>query len=392
MGAEAFREYRRAYNIGDDDMKSTNKQLCFDDYDIEIINRDDRDILFDIISDLECDFIGFNESNMPYLRSPVDLILCVDRGKTKSEFWAKYRRMYDMCNNQINFYDTYKIPKKSKGYRTICSAKSELALYQKYILNNILNNVTPDSHAMAYRKGISFKDTAKEHIGKDIVVKIDIKDFFHSVTEKMVYKVFDRNTSYEKSIKMLFTKLCTVDNHLPQGACTSPALANLAFKSIDEEISELCNKQRISYTRYSDDMYFSGQGFNPYELIYSVKGILYRNKFSANDEKTRIYYQGVQQRVLGVCVNNKLQMPKEYRKHIRQEMYYIKRYGVKDHILHLPNKDEYIDKLGRVQKVEYLRRLYSRIQYVLFINPNDKEMLKYKNECSDILHSLRNIL
>ena len=49
MGAEAFREYRRAYNIGDN-MKSTNKQLCFDDYDIEIINRDDRDILFDIIS------------------------------------------------------------------------------------------------------------------------------------------------------------------------------------------------------------------------------------------------------------------------------------------------------------------------------------------------------
>lgn len=391
MGAEAFREYRRAYNIGDN-MKSTNDQLCFDDHDIEIINKSDRDILFDIISDIECGFIGFNESNMPYLRSPVDLILCVDRGKTKSEFWAKYRRMYDMCNNQIDFYDIYKIPKKSKSYRQICSAKSELALYQKYILNNILNNISPDSHAMAYRKGISVKDTAKEHIGKNIVVKIDIKDFFHSVTEKMVYKVFDRNTSYEKSLKMLFTKLCTVDNHLPQGACTSPALANLAFKSIDEEISELCNKQRISYTRYSDDMYFSGQGFNPYELIYSVKGILYRNKFSANDEKTSIYYQGVQQRVLGICVNNKLQMPKEYRKHIRQEMYYIKKYGVKEHVLHLPNKNEYIDKLGRVQKVEYLRRLYSRIQYVLFINPNDKEMLKYKNECSDILHSLRNMI
>ena len=95
MGAEAFREYRRAYNIGDN-MKSTNDQLCFDDYDIEIINKSDRDVLFDTISDLECGFIGFSESNMPYLRSPVDLILCVDRGKTKSEFWAKYRRMYDM--------------------------------------------------------------------------------------------------------------------------------------------------------------------------------------------------------------------------------------------------------------------------------------------------------
>lgn len=391
MGAEAFREYRRAYNIGDN-MKSTKKKFCFDNYDIEIINNNNRDVLFDTISDLECGFIGFSESNMPYLRAPVDLILCVDRGKTKSEFWAKYRRLYDICNRQIAFYDIYKIPKKSKGYRTICSAKSELALYQKYILNNILNSISPDCHAMAYRKGVSVKDTAREHIGKEIVVKIDIKDFFHSVTEKMVYKVFDRNTSYDKSLKMLFTRLCTVDNHLPQGACTSPALANLAFKSIDEEISELCNKQRISYTRYSDDMYFSGQGFNPYELIYSVKGILYRNKFSANDEKTRIYYQGVQQSVLGVCVNNKLQMPKEYRKHIRQEMYYIKKYGLKDHVLHLPNKGEYIDKLGRVLKVEYLRRLYSRIQYVLFINPNDKEMLKYKNELSDILHSLRNIL
>ena len=292
----------------------------------------------------------------------------------------------------VNELFTAKETTKIKGLRIICSAKSELALYQKYILNNILNNISPDCHAMAYRKGVSVKDTAREHIGKEIVVKIDIKDFFHSVTEKMVYKVFDRNTSYEKPIKMLFTKLCTVDNHLPQGACTSPALANLAFKSIDEEISELYNKQRISYTRYSDDMYFSGQGFNPYELIYSVKGILYRNKFSANDEKTRIYYQGVQQRVLGICVNNKLQMPKEYKKRIRQEIYYIKKYGVKEHILHLPNKDEYIDKLGRVQEVEYLRRLYSRIQYVLFINPNDKEMLKYKNECSNMLHSLRNMI
>ena len=76
-------------------MKSTNDQLCFDDYDIEIINKSDRDVLFDTISDLECGFIGFSESNMPYLKSPVDLILCVDT------FWVAH---VFIINLLVNFY------------------------------------------------------------------------------------------------------------------------------------------------------------------------------------------------------------------------------------------------------------------------------------------------
>lgn len=362
-------------------MISTSKQLEFDDYDFEILKNNRSDILFDFHHNLIC----CDKNNLPYLNFPVEFVLSVNRGKIRSEFWAKYRRMYEICNKQINFYDVYKLPKKSSGYRTICSAKSELAEYQRYILVNILNNLKPNAHAMAYRKGISVKDNAKEHIGKDILVKIDIKDFFSSITEKMIYKVFDENTEYEKSLKMLFTKLCTVDNHLPQGACTSPALANLAFKKVDNLISSMCNNKRITYTRYSDDMYFSGTGFNPYKLIHSVKGILAPNGFIINNDKVKIYCQGVQQKVLGICVNNKMQMPKSYRKKIRLEMYYINKYGVRGHILRMSKNSEFIDSLGRVRAVEYLRRFYSRIQYVLFINPNDKEMIRYKNECSAML-------
>ena len=304
-------------------------------------------------------YIGTKECN-DFLLS-LNLINCKDKDKY-------IKTIYSISNNIEKNYKVYKIKKRNGKYRTIYEPNSMLKQIQKKILINILNNKSISKYAKAYHKGISLKDNAIPHINKKIILKLDIKNFFENISFLDVYNSCFSIEYFPKSVGFILTYLCTYDNHLTQGSPTSAYISNLIMKEFDEEIGNWCNINDISYTRYSDDMTFSGN-FNPSELIIKIRKMLYKLGLELNNDKIHIVNKSQSQSVTGIIVNEKLQVNAKYRNKIRQEMYYIKKFGLKSHL----NKCNI-----NINELKYSDKLYGRILYVLQINKFDQEFLKYK--------------
>lgn len=304
-------------------------------------------------------YIGTKECNK-FLLS-LNLINCKDDKKY-------IKTIYSISNNIEKNYKIYKIKKRNGKYRTIYEPNLILKQIQKQILNNILNNKSISKYAKAYHKGIQLKDNAIPHINKEMILKLDIKDFFENISFLDIYNSCFPIEYFPKSVGMILTYLCTYDNHLTQGSPTSAYISNLVMKEFDEELGNWCNLRNISYTRYSDDMTFSG-AFNPSELITKVRKMLYKLGLELNNDKIHIVYKSSSQNVTGIVVNEKMQVNVKYRNKIRQEIYYIKKFGLSSH---LKKCDINIDSK------RYLNILYGRVLYVLQINENDKEFIKYR--------------
>lgn len=304
-------------------------------------------------------YIGKNECNQ-FLLS-LNLINCKDEKNY-------IKTIYSISNNIEKNYKIYKIKKRNGKYRNICEPSSNLKQIQKRILTNILNNKSISKYAKAYHKGVGLKDNAIPHINKEMILKLDIKDFFENISFVDIYNSCFSIEYFPKSVGMILTYLCTYDNHLTQGSPTSAYISNLVMKEFDEELGNWCNLKNISYTRYSDDMTFSGE-FNPSELIVIVRKMLYKLGLELNNNKIHIVHKSSSQKVTGIVVNEKLQVNIKYRNKIRQEIYYIKKFGLSSHM-----KKSDIN----IESKKYLNKLYGRILYVLQINEYDKEFIKYK--------------
>lgn len=310
-------------------------------------------------------YIGKKECNK-FLLS-LNLINCKDEKKY-------IKTIYSISNNIEKNYKTYKIKKHSGKYRTIYEPNSILKQIQKQILVNILNNKCISKYAKAYQKGIGLKDNAISHINKEMLLKLDIKDFFENISFLDVYNSCFPIEYFPKPVGMILTYLCTYDNHLTQGSPTSAYISNLVMKEFDEELGFWCDLRNISYTRYSDDMTFSGN-FSPSELIIKVRKMLYKLGLELNNDKIHIVRRSSSQSVTGIIVNEKMQVNIKYRNKIRQEIYYIKKFGL---ISHLKKCDINIDS------IKYLNILYGKILYVLQINEKDEEFKKYKQFIGNI--------
>ena len=172
---------------------------------------------------------------------------------------------------------------------------------------------------------------------------------------------------YSKILSSLLSKICCLNESLPQGAPTSPYLSNLFFRPIDDIISKYCIENEIRYTRYADDMTFSGS-FDEKILLKFVNESLVSFDLNVNEKKTKLMQQNSRQIVTGVVVNEKLQVPFKKRNEIRQSIYYIKKYGIISHM----------EKL-KIKKANYLLHLLGEITFILQINPTDTEFLEYRD-------------
>jgi RNA-directed DNA polymerase len=274
--------------------------------------------------------------------------------------------LYRIANSQIHFYRTFEIPKKNGQLRKISEPLPSLKEIQKWILENILEKCEISPYAKAFIKNRSIRENARFHSNQEILLTLDIRDFFQSIKSKSIYKIFV-NLGYTKNLSVLLTNICTLNGELPQGAPTSPYLSNLFFKRIDSRIFGFTNKHKIRYTRYADDMTFSGD-FEPGMVINFIKKILSNYNLEINDEKIRVRKKHQQQEVTGIVVNNKLmQSPKSLRKEIRKEMYYIEKYGL----------DSHLEKIN-CYKANYVKHLLGLINFVHFVNPKDTYADKYK--------------
>jgi len=277
-------------------------------------------------------------------------------------------KLYTISNRIENNYKVYKIKKHNGNYRTIYSPNPLLKSIQKKILTNILNNKEISKYAKAYHKNISLKDNAIPHLNKKVVLKLDIIDFFENIEYPTIYKCCFNEAYFPKSVGHLLTTLCTYESRLPQGAPTSSYISNLVMKDFDNEIGTYCEQHNISYTRYSDDMTFSGD-FNPSELISKIRKLLYKLGLKINNKKIHVISNSQQQNVTGIVVNKKIQVSSKYRNAIRQSIYYINKYGLKDHLSRINFNKE---------PINYINSLYGKTLYVLSIDPSNKEFINYK--------------
>lgn len=292
-----------------------------------------------------------------------------------------YCCLLPISNWQVDFYKKYEIPKKNGGVRIIEEPYPALKEIQTWILRNILEpaalwHISPVAKAFIPKKNL--RENARFHRQQDVVVALDLHDFFGSIKAVSIYQLF-RKFGYHQSVSMMLTKLCTLKNSLPQGAPTSPMLSNLVFYELDKKIFRYCQARNIRYTRYADDMTFSGKSFSVSHLITYIRMVVGTKHYKLNDEKTNVMKKGCCQKVTGVVVNDKLQVSKSYRDKVRQEVYYCIKYGVASHMrkISLPN--------WITSPTICLHHLLGKVNFVLQINPNDKKFLEYRKSLHDLL-------
>ena len=276
------------------------------------------------------------------------------------------KTLYAVSNNLGKHYRKAKFPKKSGGFRNLSVPDEVLKSIQKRISEVLLIHMPISRYAKAYRFGSSTLRNAKHHVGKQVVLKLDILHFFDSIRYSTVKdKVFPEEV-YAEPLRILLTMLCYHKDALPQGAPSSPAITNIILYEFDEQLGQWCREQGISYTRYCDDMTFSGD-FDPAEVIRFVRLKLKKMGFLLNKQKTRIQHPGQQQTVTGIVVNEKLSIPADYRRKLRQELYYCKKFGIQEHL----------QKTGlEIPENTYRMQMLGKVNYVLQVHPDDKDMLE----------------
>ncbi|MEH2303386.1 MAG: reverse transcriptase family protein [Nostoc sp.] len=231
------------------------------------------------------------------------------------------------------FYNIKKIPKKGKRqkgqYRIIYEVELELNIIQKNISTAITSKQQFHEYVQGFVSKRSIATNASLHLSKKYVLNLDIKNFFDSITQKQVSDVFKELGCTERSAE-IFTKLCTLNGHLVQGASTSPVLANLVCKELDQDFARLAQQYNCSYSRYADDITFSG------DLTPGKKDIekcLNKYEFELNPAKWKHQRRGRSQYVTGLTVfdNTKPRIPKFIKKQLRQILYYASKYGWDNH-------------------------------------------------------------
>lgn len=282
--------------------------------------------------------------------------------------------LYGISNNIDLNYEEIIIKKKNKNLRYLNEPSPILKGIQKRILKNVLEEKMISKCAYAYKKGLSTILNAKSHVGCKVILKLDIENFFDNINFYKVYNSCFNENLYPKKLGMLLTNLCVYNDRLPQGSPTSGYISNIVLRNFDCNIDAYCKDKNINYTRYSDDMTFSGD-FDIRKLIKYVNELLYKERFRLNKSKIKVVLNTTRQQVTGIVVNEKINLSKNYKRKIRQEVYYVLKYGVKSHI----EKRNINLSCNR-----YLSVLLGKINYVLTVNPNDKEFINYKNEIKRI--------
>ncbi len=277
------------------------------------------------------------------------------------------KTLYGLSNSLQKHYHNVFIPKSDGTKRKLSVPDLILKNVQRSIADNILAHYPISKYATAYKPGSSVQKNARPHVNKKNILKLDIAGFFDNITYSRVKDDVFYKEKFSEPIRILLAMLCYYRDSLPQGTPTSPSITNIIMYDFDEKIGAYCSEKRISYTRYCDDMTFSGD-FDKKEIIELVRTELKKLGLFLKNRKTAFIPKSKRQTVTGIVVNEKINLTKEYKKKIRQEMHYIEKFGLASHV----------KRQGITNSYEYLSSLKGRIAFVLQTCPRDSEFLSYK--------------
>lgn len=217
-------------------------------------------------------------------------------------------------------YRAFTIAKRRGGTRQIHAPSPELKRLQQRILRRLLSRLRPHPAATGFQPGLSIVHNAQLHVGQRVVIKLDIVDFFPRTASARIDAYF-RRVGWNGEAAAILTRLVTHAGGLPQGAPTSPRLSNLVNHAFDARIDRLVRRFRGVYTRYADDITISFSKDHPRH----VRGVIQYTRRLAKAHGYRIHTRGKlrilrrhqQQRVCGLVVNEKVQLPRATRRRLR---------------------------------------------------------------------------
>jgi RNA-directed DNA polymerase len=238
---------------------------------------------------------------------------------------------------------------------------------QRWILDRILAGLPTHCNSYAYTPGTSIRQCAQKHVGARWLVKLDIRDFFQSITEAQVYSVFN-TAGYRPLVSLELARICTryaghaahIDQKrfvahprytsvpaysrpllgfLPQGAPTSGGLANQVARPLDIKLTKLADSYSAVYTRYADDLIFSPMDrFDrslARDLIRAARGVLQSERFILHEQKTSVVPPGARKIVLGLLVDgDRVRINRRMRSRLTRHVRGVETFGLSSHVAH----------------------------------------------------------
>jgi RNA-directed DNA polymerase len=273
-----------------------------------------------------------------------------------------YAFLRAVVSRAIDPYRVFRLRKKAGGFRRITVPSYPLNAVQGWLHTTVLKGQKVHSSSQAFNEGCSPLKNAASHCGAKWLIKVDLKNFFESISERQVYRVF-REMGFPALISFELGRICTRVcvppptsprlfwqltgrysiasychtqlGHLPQGAATSPLLANLVCHRFDEQLNALAMANDCTYTRYADDIVFSAQSFSRTRalgLISRVDRISEDFGFRRNGRKTVIAPPGARRVVTGLLVDGaEVRLTKNFRERLELHLYHALKAGVAEH-------------------------------------------------------------
>jgi RNA-directed DNA polymerase len=316
-------------------------------------------------------------AGLPVLSTPADLAQALGISIPQLRWLAFHAEVATRVH-----YVSFTVPKKSGGTRTLSAPHRKLAAAQQWALANVVGRLPCVEAAHGFIPGRSTLTNARPHAGKAMVVNMDLEGFFPSISFPRVRSVFQR-LGYSPAVATILALLCTEcprkqvvydgktyhvatgPRGLPQGACTSPDLSNQVARRLDKRLSGLAAKLGLTYTRYADDLTFSGNDELTSRVGYlmaRVRHIAREEGFTVNERKTRVLRRNAAQKVTGLVVNDR---PGVARKEVRRLRA----------ILHRA-RTEGLDAQNREGRPNFRAWLQGKIAYVSMARPEVGARLK----------------
>lgn len=324
---------------------------------------------------------------LPPLKTPQDLAEFLDLSVGKLA-WLTQRHHPALRppTAKESHYHYHWIKKRSGGFRLLEAPKETLKDVQEIILDEILDKIPTHPAAHGFVEGRSILTNARPHVGRRFVLKMDLKDFYPTVKYRRIVAVF-RSIGFSREVSIWLARLTSTTvplkfsgpdtrpgwhyslehywrHHLPQGAPTSPALANLSAYSLDVRLSGLAAKYHLKYTRYADDLTFSGDGRSLAALsdfIPLAQLIIRDERFQLNSSKRKVLRDNQRQVVTGVVVNDLCNVSRDVFDELKAILHNCLKQGAASQ--------------NRNQHPQFAAHIRGRIAHIMQLNPRRGEKL-----------------
>jgi retron-type reverse transcriptase len=290
----------------------------------------------------EGDDARLSAAGLPVVHNASELAAAMSITVGELRFLSYARRV-----STVSHYQRFQIPKKSGGTRLISAPMPRLKRAQEWVLHTILEKVRLHDAAHGFCRGRSIVSNAAPHVGADVVVNMDLQDFFPTVSYRRIRGVF-RKLGYSEQVATLLALLCSEpdvdavaldgrsyyvargERFLPQGAPTSPAITNILCRRLDARLSRVAGQLGFRYSRYADDLTFSATGEAAADvgrMLRRARYVIEQEDFRVHPNKTRILRRGRRQEVTGLVVNQRVNVSRRLLRRFRATLFQIEKDG-----------------------------------------------------------------